>query len=358
MTKALEHVFDIDFSKENFAVPGVMVAEDVGICIRNAVDEFILKNFVDTEKTYINAIYNIINFREQGSTPYSSFMSCWAAAIMDSPLRGRHIYLSKEKCQFLIRRILEQWYKIFSSELKQKSLSNWGDFKALTVFGVKAYKYPPIMRYLFSRIKPYLVKYSGVLTYCSLNRIEKVLKRLDSIEKKNNDPNKINDMEDSEDESDEKWGGIPYNGWGGSWYGYEREMLGKDMKDISDEDAEGVSDKDAEDESHEDAKKEATDKHVHLNPWLPMNDMGFNDSWEKTATNTNRETDSGVACRTDFGDVDDVNPWVDPIGKTSYFTKANESMQQSLLNHGSHWNNDEEEGKIGVKRQREETDTR
>ncbi|KAF8990037.1 hypothetical protein BDQ17DRAFT_1472584 [Cyathus striatus] len=131
---------------------------------------------------------------------------------MESPLRGRHIYLSKDKSLFLIRWVLEQQ---FSSELKQKSLSYWDDFNNRPVFGNQT---------IFNE-------------------------RLDSIEEKNNDLNRNNEIDDSEDESDEKWEGMFYNELDGAF--------GKDMEDMSEGEAEGESDKDMKDESHENPKTES-----------------------------------------------------------------------------------------------------
>ncbi|KAF8996366.1 hypothetical protein BDQ17DRAFT_948105 [Cyathus striatus] len=299
--------------------------------------------------------------------------------------------------------------------------SNSHNFNDFTVFGIGLYSCSPIMEYLFHRIKPSLVKYSHELEWFSLSRIEKVLKRLDSIEENNNDPNQNNEMEDSvEDESDrdsedeysndtedvsdaeseDEYGNDTEDvsdAESEDEYGNDTEEVsdaesedesGKDMEDMSDEeselesdkdtkdesheDAEGVpdkdteddshenaeykSDKDVEDESHEDAIKESTDNHIHSNAWLPVDDMGCNESWAEIFTNPSRETDDRVAYKADFNDINNVNPWIDHIGEALYFTTANESIQQLLPEHSNHWNDDGEGDKIGVKRQRKETD--
>ncbi|KAF8988046.1 hypothetical protein BDQ17DRAFT_526641 [Cyathus striatus] len=161
-------------------------------------------------------------------------------------------------------------------------------------------------------------------------------------------------MEDSEDESDqdsedESDKDVEHESEKDMKDGFVEDAVGEsDAEDVKGECHENAEDKDVENESHEDAKKEFTDKHIHSNAWVPVNDMGCNESWAATSTNPSYETDNRVAYKTDFGD--NVNPWVDYIGKASYFTTDNESIQQSLLEHSNHWDDDGEGDKNGFKR--------
>ncbi|KAF8996356.1 hypothetical protein BDQ17DRAFT_1429801 [Cyathus striatus] len=120
----------------------------------------------------------------------------------------------------------------------------------------------------------------------------------------------------------------------------------KDMKDESVEDAMGEpdaedekdnchedkSDKDVEDESHEDAKR------------------GYNGSRAESSTNPSPETDNMMT------ELNAIILKGYPWGDDPYYMATGESIHWSLREHDHHQNTDANEGKIGVKQQREEMD--
>ncbi|KAF8981230.1 hypothetical protein BDQ17DRAFT_1511980 [Cyathus striatus] len=95
---------------------------------------------------------------------------------------------------------------------------------------------------------------------------------------------------------------------------------------------------------------------VNADAWAnPVNEMSSYETWAETSTNL--EADNREMCNPHFCDIYNENPWLEHIGESSYFKPAQQNIQQSLLEQNSHWNTEEELGdKVGLKRQREETD--
>ncbi|KAF8996365.1 hypothetical protein BDQ17DRAFT_1364570 [Cyathus striatus] len=125
----IKPLFNFDFHEKNFAVPKSEKAQDICRHVSNIVDKYFLEKYSNTVETYVKALNIMIQeINQESISSWSEFMyeqdeciiknECWLAAIMDCPVRGKHLYLSNNKSQFLILLILEQLCKVTKPSLE------------------------------------------------------------------------------------------------------------------------------------------------------------------------------------------------------------------------------------------------
>ncbi|KAF8996345.1 hypothetical protein BDQ17DRAFT_947685 [Cyathus striatus] len=146
---SLKSILIFDLSVKDFTVPKADNVEDIGRRINEEVDQFLLKDFIDAEVTYVRHIEAITFERKKilMKQPLYPANFCWTAAMMENPTRGRHIYLSSDRCKFILRAILRELWKIRDDSTKWKAPLD-GD-----VLGISLRSCPLIIAYLLERIE-------------------------------------------------------------------------------------------------------------------------------------------------------------------------------------------------------------